>query len=158
LVKLAAALPATYLQLQTNTSQLDVESGLNMELCLNLAWVLLAASILAFWLRFAPPTGVCRRKQFVVLALLILLLFPVISVTDDLLAAQNPAETDSCLRKDHAVACAHSVFPAASTLPQPAFAGPSFSFLRFTAPGGLPVPVLNHPGLDAVQNRPPPLV
>ena len=129
-----------------------------MELCLNLAWVSLAASILAFWPRFAPPTGVSRHKQFVVLTLLILVLFPVISVTDDLLAAQNPAETDCCLRKDHTVSCAHSIFPAVATLPQPAFASPSFRFLRYTVPGGLPVPVLDHPGLDAVQNRPPPSV
>jgi len=129
-----------------------------MELCLNLAWVLLAASILGSWSRFAPQAGVSRRKQLVALAVLILVLFPVISVTDDLLAAQNPAETDCCLGKDHAVSFAHSTFPAVTTLPEPVFAVPSFSVLRFTLPGGSPAPVLDHPGLDAVQNRPPPSV
>jgi len=127
-----------------------------MELCLNLAWVLLAASILGFSHRFTPQAGVCRRKQFVALAVLVLLLFPVISVTDDLLAAQNPAETDSCIRRDHAVASAHCIFPAAATPPQSAFASPSLGLLCSTVPGGLPLPVVDHPGLDAVQNRPPP--
>lgn len=140
----------------------NVESGLSMELTLNLAWFLLAALMFGAWLQFAPCNGLKqrmpdRRVQFIALALVLLILFPVISVTDDLIAAQNPAETDSCMRRDHAVANPHSIFHAVAALPQSAFAELSFGFLRFVAPGNLPVLVVEHPGLAGIQNRPPPV-
>src|ERR1035438_6715069 len=94
-----------------------VESALRMELVLNLAWVLLAALMFCLWLRFAPRTDVDRRMQFVALAVLLLILFPVISVTDDLQAMQNPAEADCLLRRDHACSTAYSIFPALADLP-----------------------------------------
>ena len=134
----------------------DVESALRMELVLNLAWVLLAALMFWLWLQFAPRAGVDRRMQVVALALLILILFPVISVTDDLQAAQNPAETDSCQRRDHVVSSAHSVFPAVAALPLPVFAELSFGVLRTAAPGSLSAPLVDHPALAPIQNRPPP--
>jgi hypothetical protein len=128
-----------------------------MELVLNLAWVLLAAWMVILWLRFGPRTGADRRTQMVALAVLILILFPVISVTDDLQAMQNPAETDSCLRKGHVVSNAHSIFPAVAALPLPVFAELSFGQLQLAAPGVLPAPVVSHPALAPVQNRPPPV-
>jgi hypothetical protein len=132
-----------------------------MELLLNLAWALLAALMLCLWLRFAQRTGTerrmqDRRMQFVALALLLLILFPVISVTDDLQAIQNPAETDSCQRRDHIVASPHSIFPAGAALPLPVFAELSFGILRIAAPGSLRAPVVDHPALAPIQNRPPP--
>jgi hypothetical protein len=127
-----------------------------MELALNLGWMLLGALLLCLWLRFAPRTGTDRRTQFVALAVLVLVLFPVISMTDDVLAAQNPAEPDTCLRRDHVVSPGHSIIPAAAAPPQPVFAELSFGFLRFAAPRNLPVPVIDHPGLKTIQNRPPP--
>jgi hypothetical protein len=132
-----------------------------MELFLNLAWVVLAALMFCLWLRFSPLTGpqgriVDRRMQFVALAVLIAILFPVISVTDDLQAIQNPAETDSCQRRDHVVSSAHSIFPAVAALPVPAFAELSFGILRFVAPGRLPAPLIDLPALASIQNRPPP--
>ena len=122
----------------------DVESALRMELFLNLAWVALAALMFCLWLRFASHTGPDRRienrrAQFVALAVLLLILFPVISVTDDLQALQNPAETDTCQRRNHIVSNAHSIFPT-----------------RIAAPGRLPAPVIDHPALAPIQNRPPP--
>jgi hypothetical protein len=133
-----------------------------MELFLNLAWVLLAALMCCLWPRFAPRTGPeqrmqDRRMQFVALAMLILILLPVISVTDDLMAVQNPAETDSCQRRDHVVSNAHSIFPAVAALPLPVFSELSFGVLRLAAPGHLPAPVVYHPGLASIQNRPPPV-
>ena len=128
-----------------------------MELVLNLAWVLLATLMFYLWPHFAPRTGADRRMQLVALALLILILFPVISVTDDLQAAQNPAETDSCLRRDHIVRSPHSIFPAVTALPLPVFAELSFGFLRLSAPGSLLAPVVDHPVLTSIQNRPPPV-
>ena len=140
----------------------DVESALRMELFLNLAWVALAALMFCLWLRFAPRTGPNRhtekrRAQFVALAVLLLILFPVISVTDDLQAIQNPAETDSCLRRDHLV------FNAALHLPR-GRCPPVTRFCRafrsascaLPAPGSLPAPVFDHPALAPIQNRPPP--
>jgi hypothetical protein len=132
-----------------------------MELALNLAWMVLAALMLCLWLRFAPRTGPDRRiedrrAQFVALAVLILILFPVISVTDDLQAIQNPAETDTCQRRDYVVCNAHSIFPAVAALPLPVFAELSFGILRISAPGRLTAPVIDHPALASIQNRPPP--
>ena len=104
-----------------------------MELILNLVWALLATLMLWLWMRHAPCVCLSRRTQLVALAMLILILLPVISVTDDLQALQNPAELDCCARRHHAVSCPHSIFPAAATLPPPVFAELSFGFLRFVA-------------------------
>jgi len=132
-----------------------------MELFLNLAWVALAALMFCLWLCFASRTGPDRhienrRAQFIALAVLLLILFPVISVTDDLQAIQNPAETDSSLRRNHIVSNAHSIFPAAAALPPPVFAELSFGALSFRAPGNLPAPAIDHPALAPIQNRPSP--
>jgi hypothetical protein len=144
------------------TGTLHVESALGMELVLNIAWVLLASVMLCLWLRFAPCTHrgqqtKSRRMQFVALAVLLLILFPVISVTDDLQTVQNPAEADSCLRRDHVYSNPHSVFPTAAAFPVPAFAGISFGFLSVAAPGNFTAPRIDHPGLAPIQNRPPPI-
>jgi thiol:disulfide interchange protein len=128
-----------------------------MELVLNLAWVLLAAVMFWLWFRFTPSAGQSRRLQLVALAVLLLILFPVISVTDDLQAIQNPAEADSCLRRDHAVSSAHSIFPTAATLPAPVFAELSLGVVGMAAPGRLPAPIVDHPALAPIQNRPPPV-
>ena len=134
----------------------DVESTLRMELVLNLAWVLLATLMFCLWLRIASRTGGGRRMQFVALAVLLLILFPVISVTDDLQAVQNPAETDSCQRRDHGYAAPHAISSPVAALPLPAFTELSFGFLRVAAPGSFATPVIDHPALHPIQNRPPP--
>jgi len=128
-----------------------------MEILLNVAWVLLAGLMFCLWLQFAAREGVGRRRQFVALAVLLMILFPVISVTDDLQAALNPAETDSCLRRDYGCAVPHSIFPAVACLPLPAVAGPSFGFLRMATPGSLDAPIFENPALAPIQNRPPPV-
>jgi hypothetical protein len=128
-----------------------------MELVLNLVWAFSAIVILCLWVRFAPRAGTCRRTQWVSLAVLILILFPVISVTDDLQAVQNPAEVDSCLRRVHANSHPHSIFPAPATVPLPVLAELPFAFLQVAAPGHSRAPVVDHPGLSAIQNRPPPV-
>jgi len=127
-----------------------------MELVLNLIWVLLAVVIVRLWMSHARQEGASPRTQLAALAILIAILFPVISVTDDLLTAQNPAELECCARRNHAVSCPHSIFPAVDALPPPAFAAPSFGFLRFVAPSSSPVPTVDNPALAPIQNRPPP--
>ena len=128
-----------------------------MELILNLAWALSAVAILCIWLRYARLAGASRRTQMVALAVLILILFPVISVTDDLQAMQNPAETDSCLRRVHAVSSPHSILAAPGTLPPPVLAELSFGVLQVGMLGSRPTPAASHPALQPIQNRPPPL-
>jgi hypothetical protein len=132
-----------------------------MELVLNLAWILQAALMFCLWLRFAPRTGpnqrnLDRRRQFVALTLLLLILFPVISVTDDLQAIQNAVETDSSLRRDHIAVNPHSIFHMVAALPLPAFAELSLGAPRLAATRSLPVPMSDHPALTPIQNRPPP--
>jgi hypothetical protein len=129
-----------------------------MELTLNIAWVVLATLLFWLWMRHALCEST-RQTQFVALAVVILILLPVISVTDDLQLAQNPAEADSyylCTRRDHVVVSLHSIFPAAIMLPPPVFAGHSFGFLHFAAPVNRPAPLVEIPALASIQNRPPP--
>ena len=127
-----------------------------MELILNLGWAALAAWMLCAWARFGPRTDSNRRAQFVALALVILILLPAISITDDLMAAQNPAEVDTCVRRDHDFSSPPSILAAAAGLPLPAFTGLSFAFVRMAAPSSPSEPFFDHPGLASIQNRPPP--
>jgi len=134
----------------------DLESALSMELVLNLGWILTASLMFCVWLRFAPRSPANGRMQFVALAILILILFPVISVTDDLQTAQYPAVVDSSQRRDHVGSGPHSFFPAVTALPPPVFAGIFFGIPRFSAPANLHAPLVDHPALAPIQIRPPP--
>jgi len=130
-----------------------------MELTLNLAWALLATLMFWLWMRHATREHLSRRMQLVALAVVTLILLPIISVTDDIQMAQNPAEADAyylCTRRDHVAVCPHSIFPPAATLPPPVFAERSFGFLRFAALGNRPAPLVKIPALASIQNRPPP--
>jgi hypothetical protein len=129
-----------------------------MEAALNFAWLTLALWIFWQWLRLHPRGNGEWRAQLVGLALLILILLPVISISDDLLAAQSPAEVDiTCVGRDHPLANAHAavnpvpIFPDAAPIDLPASA-------VWPAPGGerrasYPYP----PALQSIQNRPPPM-
>ena len=70
-----------------------------MELILNFVWGLVAAAGLACWSLTHLRAKESQGRQFIALATLLLILFPVISITDDLWAAHNPAETDVLLRR-----------------------------------------------------------
>jgi hypothetical protein len=127
-----------------------------MELLLNLAWVVLAAGMVCLWLRYAPRNGADRRMQMVSLAVLIFVLLPAISMTDDLLAAQNPAEVDSSLRRDHKCFSPHSIFPSVATLPLSVFDHAPLRAASLLVPHKRPEPVVYSPALSSIQNRPPP--
>lgn len=75
----------------------------SVELLLHLAWVALSLTLLCFWGQ-ALRRGDSQRHWhvYIALALLILLLFPVISMTDDLAAFNNPAETEHLFRHSDA--------------------------------------------------------
>jgi hypothetical protein len=126
-----------------------------MELILNLVWALLAILLVRLWLRHAPRGCASTRTQIAALAMLILILLPVISVTDDLQSIQNPAEVDSA-RRNHAAASPHSIFSDVATIPPPVLAELSFGFSGFTAPGQPQAPLVAVPALSSIQNRPPP--
>jgi hypothetical protein len=128
-----------------------------VELILNLAWALSVLVFFSIWLRRSRHIGADRRTQLVALAVLVLILFPVISVTDDIQAMQNPAEADCCLRRDQVVCNTHSIFPSTVAVLPPAFAELSFGFVQLAATSNLPTPVVNHPALAPIQNRPPPV-
>jgi hypothetical protein len=127
-----------------------------MELVLNLVWVLLTATMAVLWLRFSTRVGGSRRTQVVALIALLLLLFPVISVSDDLLALQNPAEVDCCGRRGHVAADLHVDLHPAAILAQPMAAAIQLSVLRIASPGEVPSRVEDNACLSAIQNRPPP--
>lgn len=127
-----------------------------MELLLNTAWALLSVVIVCHWLRVERRDPADRRLRFIALAMLIVILFPVISVSDDLWAAQNPAETVGCQRRDHCVSCPHSIFPAVASLPTPAVEELSFGILVCRAPRLSSLFTVFNPALDSIENRPPP--
>lgn len=83
-----------------------------MELALNSAWAILAILGLIACLRTNSAEGrQSQSSRLVALAMIVLILFPVISVTDDIWAVRNPAEPDSCLRRDHLPAHQHTIVP-----------------------------------------------
>jgi hypothetical protein len=88
-----------------------------MELYLNYVWVLAGTASAYLWLRRGQRTVVNKRLSLVGLFLFIVILFPVISVTDDLWSVQNPAETKIFELRDQCAACPHSVFPGIAALP-----------------------------------------
>ncbi len=83
-----------------------------MELFLNLLWLLIAVVSVAYWCRHAPPDAAKRRPQCIALACALLLLFPVISLTDDLHAEVMLIE-DGNTAKRHAGSAAGAVGHAA---------------------------------------------
>lgn len=91
-----------------------------MELILNLVWAGLALLLMATWLSRRAHELAPRRLQWMSLFVVVLLLLPVISMSDDLIAAQGPAEVDTCLRRAqdaHAGPVTHGATSFA--LPQP---------------------------------------
>jgi len=129
-----------------------------METILNLAWVLLAGVLVCLWVRNAPRCGASWQMQVVSLAILILILFPVISVTDDLQAAQNPADVETYVRRGHSSGSQHALFPVVAALPPVSFSGLFLGYRCLVAHSHLPVPTVNNSALTSIQNRPPPAI
>jgi hypothetical protein len=71
-----------------------------VELFLNLLWLVFSLLLILHWTRAANPRRNWKTgKAFVALLLLVLLLLPVISVTDDLVAMASPSETEHIVRR-----------------------------------------------------------
>jgi hypothetical protein len=100
-----------------------------MEFILNLAWALCSLGLIWLWMRSPASKTVPRKMQVLALAMVVLLLLPVISLSDDLMAMQGPAETDSSVRR-----AIHNDHPHPSAVP--AFAWmPKHIFSAFPTSG-----------------------
>jgi len=94
-----------------------------VEILLNLAWALCSLALLWMWMRRRPTNAAPVASQMLALAMVVILLLPVISLSDDLVAMQGPAESDSCVRRVlHANEGHPSVVPAAAGMPEEFFA------------------------------------
>lgn len=127
-----------------------------MELFLNSLWAAFAIVCLAQWHRGAHREKRERHTTFVALVMLVVILFPVISVSDDLWAIQNPAEADSFVRRDSHAPLPQSVHHPVAGLPEVATAGQWFGPGRSQA---IVIPLESNadwPLCDSLQNRPPP--
>jgi hypothetical protein len=99
-----------------------------MEIVLNVAWATCSVGLILFWSRTSASNPVPRGRQIFALAMVVLLLLPVISLSDDLMAMQGPSETDSCLRRVLQTNDVHpSVMPTSFALPEEIIAALSFS-------------------------------
>jgi hypothetical protein len=129
-----------------------------MELALNLEWMALAAAMCWLWVHHARREGRGRSTQFVSLALVLFMMFVVITMYDDMAMAKNPAETRCFQREDDLGALAHApLHPVVASIPTHAAELP-FNTFRFAVPGSLLVPTVKVPALSSIQNRPPPAV
>src|ERR1700742_1146740 len=127
-----------------------------MEIFLNLAWMAVAVVSVVLWLRSERRTGKELRLPMIALAMLLLILFPVISVSDDLWSVQNLAETDSTQRRDHVAPCPHGLFPAIATPVAPLLALFRPEIRYVSAQPASATRTCQNPARDTVENRPPP--
>lgn len=79
-----------------------------MEILFNLVWVALSVTLSVLWLRRRVPHdddshSVSLKTQFVALAVILLILLPVVSLTDDLQAFIAPAEVEHACRRGDAL-------------------------------------------------------
>ncbi|MGA3133937.1 MAG: hypothetical protein ABSD59_24515 [Terracidiphilus sp.] len=127
-----------------------------MELALNLGWLALATAMCWLWVRYARREGWGRSAQLVSLGLVLVMMFVVITMYDDMAMAQNPAETRCFQREDdlgvHAHLPLHPAVALTPTLAAELYINP----VRFAVPGSLLVPAVKVPVLFSIQNRPPP--
>jgi hypothetical protein len=127
-----------------------------MELALNLGWTAMATAMCWLWARHARREGQGRSAQIVSLTLVLVIMFAVITMYDDMAMAQNPAETRCFQREDDFGAHEHVLLhPVVASTPTLAAELP-FNTFRFAVPGSLLVPIVKVSALSSIQNRPPP--
>jgi hypothetical protein len=96
-----------------------------VEAILNLAWAVCSLGLISLWMRSGSSRTIPRNTQILALAMIVLMLLPVISLSDDLMAMQGPAETDSSMRRVLDNDQGHpSVVPAAMGMPEQIFSAP----------------------------------
>lgn len=125
-----------------------------MESALNLGWMAWATAMCWLWVRHARREGRARSVQLVSLALVLFMMFVVITMYDDMAMAQNPAETP-CFQRDDDLGGHAPFHPVIASIPT-LDAALDFGAIHFTMPGSLLVPTVKVPVLSSIQNRPPP--
>jgi hypothetical protein len=128
-----------------------------VEIFLNFSWAILAVTLVVLWLRIGCRLDQSRRSQIVAIAVLIAILFPVISVSDDLIAAPNPAETDNCQRWDHLVPGSTHLLQLAAVAPPSIRTEIPFGVVQYILPGKPALRIVARPALTSIANRPPPV-
>jgi len=133
-----------------------------MELLCNLAWVAVTIALWSCWFvrrrsaRISPLPAIAA--QIISLAALTAILLPVISITDDLQAANNPAEVErSAGKRDHLFSFqqAHHGAPGTIALAVPCLR-PSLLARFSVLPTDSAVPAQGTAHLLAPWSRPPP--
>lgn len=127
-----------------------------MELFFNILWCGLAIVCLSQWLRAEQRQQRDRRTTLVAWVMLVVILFPVISVSDDLWAIQNPAEADSFARRDSHAAAPQSLHHATAGLPEDARCVIPFVLKGRENPMFRSEPGVGSRSRGSIQNRPPP--
>lgn len=128
-----------------------------MEIALNLAWALCSLTMVWYWMRNNASNPVPRGAQAMALGMVVLLLLPVISLSDDLMTMQGPAETDTCVRRTlHPDEGHPPVVPVSFGTPEQIFAAlplSGYSQMAIQAARLAPAPRVLSRSLD---RRPPP--
>jgi len=104
-----------------------------MELALNLGWTAMAIAMCWLWVRHARREGQGRWTQFASLGLILVIMFAVVTMYDDMAMAQNPAETRCFQREDDLGAHERApLHPVAASIPT---AAPELPFNTFCCSG-----------------------
>jgi len=131
-----------------------------MELVLNFAWLLMCVALVALWRHLGHKKPVHGETscamQLVALGVVLLILFPVISVSDDLLMAQSPAETVSCVHKSCNCGHHHHPMPMQAALPEHSKTQAAVEYTTLVLKSKLLDRSTQNPALRRVENRPPP--
>lgn len=130
---------------------------MGMEPLFNLVWAFVATASLYLWLKRGRRTPQNERSSLVGLALLALILFPVISVSDDLWSLQNPTETDSYQRRNQFDGHIQKHFLATAALPEPIGVELPIEFRNLETPRIAELTGAINPAFGFIENRPPPI-
>lgn len=123
---------------------------------LNSVWALVAIASVPLWLRLGRRTPAYRDKSLAALIMVIVILFPVISMSDDMMLVPNLGETDGCHFNDRQASNPHFIRPATSALPELAALESSLGFQPPAIPLNLWERAVEHPALESTWSRPPP--
>lgn len=129
-----------------------------MEILLNITWAVCSLILIGFWVRRGIATSIPRHRQLLALGMAVLLLLPVISLSDDLLAMQAPAETDTCVRRVQQPDNSHpALWPFAAALPSTMYMPALIGLLSMPLSPAEQAPTRSIPVHPATDSRPPPL-
>jgi len=127
-----------------------------VEILLNLAWAALAILMVGLWLRVGDHKETDRRRQIVAILVLIAILFPVISVSDDLVAMQNATEQNGTERRDLLQSAGDHSIQSLAAVVFVLTLDPGTGAVHFVCARRFAIHKIEHPELSSIENRPPP--